>query len=146
MEYQRFGSTLYVRVDRGEEIMDDLRRLALRENIRLAAVTGLGAVDQFTVGVYDVDKREYHALSYAGAYEITSLVGTINTMNGEYYAHLHMSAADEDGTAVGGHLNSARISGTGELVITVTDGTVDRFKDEKETGLNLFSFPEGTRL
>ena len=30
MEYQRFGSTLYVRVDRGEEIMDDLRRLALR--------------------------------------------------------------------------------------------------------------------
>ena len=74
------------------------------------------------------------------------LVGTINTMNGEYYAHLHMSAADEDGTAVGGHLNSARISGTGELVITVTDGTVDRFKDEKETGLNLFSFPEGTRL
>ena len=109
-------------------------------------MTGLGAVDQFTVGVYDVDKREYHALSYAGAYEITSLVGTINTMNGEYYAHLHMSAADEDGTAVGGHLNSARISGTGELVITVTDGTVDRFKDEKETGLNLFSFPEGTRL
>ncbi len=146
MEYQRFGSTLYVRMDRGEEIMDDLRRLALRENIRLAAVTGLGAVDQFTVGVYDVDTREYHSLSYAGAYEITSLVGTINTMNGEYYAHLHMSAAGENGAVVGGHLNTARISGTGELVITVTDGTVDRFKDEKETGLNLFSFPEGTRL
>ena len=97
MEYQRFGNTLYVRMDRGEEIMDDLRRLALRENIRLAAVTGLGAVDRFTVGVYDVAEQHYHSFTFTGPYEITGLTGTIDAMNGEFYTHLHMTAATMGG-------------------------------------------------
>ena len=68
-----------------------------------------------------------------------SLTGTVNTMNGEYYSHLHMSAANESGAVVGGHLNAARVSATCEMVIHVIDGTVDRFKDGV-TGLNLFKF------
>ena len=38
------------------------------------------------------------------------------------------------------------ISATGELVVSVTDGEVDRFRDEAGTGLNLFSFKDGTTL
>ena len=71
--------------------------------------------------------------------EIVSLIGTVNTMNGEYYSHLHMSAANESGAVVGGHLNAARVSATCEMVIRVIDGAVDRFKDDV-TGLNLFKF------
>ena len=70
---------------------------------------------------------------------IVSLTGTVNTMNGEYYSHLHMSAANESGAVVGGHLNAARVSATCEMVIRVIDGAVDRFKDDV-TGLNLFKF------
>ena len=126
--------------------MEDLRKLALAENIRLASVMGLGAVDDFTVGVYDVDTRQYHALHFTGPHEITSLVGSINTMNGEYYSHIHMSAGNAAGAVVGGHLNAGRISATCELTVTVTEGVVDRFKDEAVTGLNLYAFPEGKRL
>ena len=50
-----------------------------------------------------------------------------------------MSAANESGAVVGGHLNSARVSATCEMVIRVIDGAVDRFKDDV-TGLNLFKF------
>lgn len=146
MEYQRFGNTIYARLDRGEDILEDLKKLSLKENIRLASVVGLGAVDDMTVGVFDVETRKYHALHYTGVREITSLVGSINTMNGEYYAHIHMSAADVTGAVVGGHLSAGRIGVTAELTITVTDGTVDRVYDGAVTGVNLYAFSEGTVL
>ena len=67
------------------------------------------------------------------------LLGTINTMDGAFYTHLHMSAGNEKGEVFGGHLNRAVISATCEMVITVIDGRVDRFHSE-EIGLNLFQF------
>ena len=139
MDYRRFGSHIIARFDRGEEILTCLKELALKENIRLASVSALGAVDDFTVGVYKVDEQKYYANHFAGAFEIVSLTGTISTMDGEYYAHLHMSAGDDRGAVFGGHLNSARISATCELVIDVIDGVVERKKDPA-VGLNLFEF------
>lgn len=102
MDYRRFGNTIVARFDRGEEITAQLRALCEKENIRLASVEALGATDEFTVGVYNVDEHQYHALTFTGAHEIVSLTGTVNTMNGEYYSHLHMSAANESGAVVGG--------------------------------------------
>ncbi|MBQ3276505.1 MAG: DNA-binding protein [Oscillospiraceae bacterium] len=145
MEYQRFGNTIYLRLDRGDEVVAAIRRLAEAEGVKLASVTGLGATDDFTVGIFDTAEKQYHALHYTGAHEITSLVGSVNTMNGEHYSHLHMTASDISGAVVGGHLNRARISATAEIVIVVTDGTVDRFRDEA-VGLNLYQFPEGKKL
>ena len=139
MDYRRFGDKIVVRMDRGEEILTELQRVAEKENIKLASVTALGATDDFTVGVYNVAEKQYHSHSFQGAFEIVSLTGTINTMNGEYYAHLHISAGDEKGAVFGGHLNRAVISATCEMVITVIDGQVDRFRDE-EIGINLFRF------
>ena len=60
-------------------------------------------------------------------------------MDGQVYCHLHMSAGDGQGRVVGGHLNQARISATGELVLTVLPGEVDR-RFSEEIGLNLFHF------
>lgn len=139
MEYKRFGDTIFARLDRGEEILEQLKILALRENIKLASVRGLGAVDEFTVGVFKTDRKQYDANSFTGYFEIVSLTGTITTMDGEYYAHLHMSAGNEKGEVFGGHLNRAMISATCELVIQVVDGTVER-RFDPEIGLNVFKF------
>ena len=146
MEYKRFGDTFIVRLDRGEEIIESLGRLSEAENIRLADVRGLGATNDFTVGVYDVEERLYHPLSFTGPHEIVSLTGNINTMAGGFYCHLHMSAGDLTGRVVGGHLTRCRISATGELVITLVNGRVDRRRDDAVTGLNLFAFEDGKTL
>ena len=139
MDYRRFGNHIIARFDRGEEILECLKEVALKENIKLASVSALGAVDDFTVGVYKVGEKKYYSNHFEGAFEIVSLTGTISTMNGEYYAHLHMSAGNDKGEVFGGHLNRAVISATCEMVIDVIDGVVERRADP-EVGLNLFEF------
>ena len=139
MEYRRFGNTIVARIDRGEEILAAVREIAGAEHIQLASVSALGATNDFTVGVYSVDEKQYHANDFKGNFEIVSLTGTINTMDGEFYTHLHMSAGDEKRQVFGGHLNRAVVSAVCEMVITVIDGVVDR-RFSEEIGLNLFRF------
>lgn len=139
MEYRKFGNTIVARIDKDEDIVEQVKAIAEKENITLASVQALGAVDRFTVGVFDPVKKEYKANNFDGFFEIVSLTGTINTMNGEPYCHLHMSAGNEKGEVFGGHLNKANISVTCEMVIQVLDGIVDREFNE-EIGLNLFKF------
>lgn len=139
MEYRKFDKTIVARIDKGEEILEQVKEIAIKENIKLANINALGAVGDFTVGVFKTGEKKYYANSFTGDFEIVSLTGTINTMNGEFYSHLHMSAGDSEGKVFGGHLNKAIVSATCEMIINIIDGTVDRYKDE-EIGLNLFKF------
>ena len=137
MKYKRFDKTIVVRIDRGEEILDKIRELAIAENIKLASITALGATNDFTVGVFNTAEKKYYANEFKGAFEIVSLTGTINTMDGQFYTHIHMSAGNDKGEVFGGHLNRAVVSATCEMTVTVIDGEVDRYHDD-DVGLNLF--------
>lgn len=139
MEYKRFENTIILRMDRGEEILETLKTVALKENVKLASVSAIGACDHFVAGVYSIPEQKYYKNEFNGVFEITALVGNINTMNGEYYAHLHITCADEKCNCLGGHLNEARISATCEMVINIIDGSVDRIKNP-DTGINVFKF------
>lgn len=139
MEYKRFNNKIVARIDKGEEILDAIKEIALKEEIKLANLNALGAVGEFTVGVLKTREKKYYSNDFSGDFEIVSLTGTINTMNNEFYCHLHMSAGDADGRVFGGHLNRAVVSATCELIIDIIDGKVDRIFNE-EVGLNLFNF------
>jgi len=139
MEYRRFDNKIIARIDKGEEILDSIKVIALKEKIKLASVRALGATNDFTVGVYNIDEKKYYSNTFNGNYEIVSLTGTINTMNEEFYTHIHMSCGNDKGEVFGGHLNRAVVSATCEMVIDIIDGIVDRYYDE-EIGLNLFKF------
>ena len=62
-------------------------------------------------------------------------------MDGEVHLHAHVTVADRRYHALGGHLESARVSATFEAVIRIIDGEVDRFMDS-ETGLNLLKLSD----
>ena len=141
MDYRRFGNKIIARIDKGEEILEEIREIALKEDIKLADITALGAINDFTAGVFRTAEKKYDSNDFKGNFEIVSLTGTISTMKGEFYAHIHMSAGNEKGEVFGGHLNRAVVSATCEMVITVIDGIVERCFDE-EVGLNLLSFRE----
>ena len=139
MDYRRFDNQIVARIDKGEEIIEKIKEIALKENIKLANINALGATNDFTVGVYNVEEKKYYSNEFKGNFEIVSLTGTINTMNDEFYTHIHMSAGNNKGEVFGGHLSSATVSATCEIIINIINGKVDR-NFNKEIGLNLFEF------
>ena len=139
MEYRKFGDTYLVRIDKGEEIIEAVLRLAEKEKIALAAISALGATDDFTVGVFDLEEKRYHPCHFTGNHEIVSLTGTLTTKGGQPYQHLHLSAGNAEGKVVGGHLTKAIVSATCEMTVRVLPGSVDRTFNE-DLGINLIQF------
>jgi len=139
MEYKRFKDQIVLRLDPSDEVIASIKEVSIKENIKLAQVTGIGATNNFTVGRYDLDKLEYEKKTFNGSFEISSLIGNITTFNDEVYLHLHMVAGTNDGITYSGHLNEAHISVTAEIIITIIDGKVDRIKN-KDTFINTIKF------
>ena len=138
MRYKRLGSKLVVRIDKGEEIIDTLLNVCGSCGITLGSISGIGATNRATIGLFDTVSKKYHSRELTGEYEITSLSGTVTTMEGKPYLHVHATLSDASYAAFGGHLNAAVVSGTCEVIIDIMDGEVDRVFSE-EVGLNLFN-------
>ena len=139
MEYRKFGDTYVVRIDRGEEILASLTALCRKEDIRLASVDALGAVDHAIVSVYDVPTKTFFRKEFNEAMEISNLCGTVSRKDGEVYIHLHATLCDTNLAAHGGHANELRVSATCEMVVRTIPGKVSRQLNEN-IGLNLFKF------
>ena len=113
MEYKRFGADIAVRLDKGDELVEKLKEIAVKEDIPFASVSGIGAVGSAVTGYFDTAERRFKSSELTGDLEIVSLCG--------------------------GHLSKAVISGTGEIVLHCIDAETDRCFDE-ETGLNIIKF------
>ena len=136
MKYKRFGEDIAVRLEVGEEVVASLAEIAEREGVTFAEVSGIGAVDEFCVSVFDVKAKKYFDNDFREPLEIVSMSGTVTEQNGKPYLHLHASAGRADGSVVGGHLKRAVVSATCEIVLHTVYGRVPRFFDDA-TGLNL---------
>ena len=72
MEYFRAQDTYLVRLDPEEEILTQLHALAEKERIQLAEVSGLGALKEFEICVYNVAEKAFYHNAYTEALELVS--------------------------------------------------------------------------
>lgn len=139
MEFKKFGNFYVVRIDKGEEVLASLTKFCKEEKVKVGQITGLGATDKITIGLFNPIEKIYKKTEFTGPMEITSLVGNISSKDKEVYLHCHINVCDENMNVLGGHLNECYISLTGEFIITVIEGEVER-ELNPSIGLNLFKF------
>ena len=139
MEYRVFGQTVVLRLEKREEVIEAITELCKKEDIKLGSISGLGAANYVTVGLFKIDEKKYYSNTFEEDFEITNLTGNISRMNGEVYLHIHGTFANIEGKCIGGHLNKAIISATSEIIINIISGEIDREFSE-EIGLNLIKF------
>lgn len=136
MEYIVCDNTVIVRIEKGEEILNTINNLCKKLDIKAGSVSGIGATNNVTMGLYNMDKKEYFKNTFKGDFEITSLTGNISTKDNNPYIHLHINIANEKCETFGGHLNECFISVTCEIFIHILSCKLERYVD-KNTGLNL---------
>lgn len=136
MKFKKFGNKWVIRIDKGEEVIQTIKKVCEDNKIKLGSISGIGAANKVTIGLFDTKAKEYHSQELIGDYEITNLSGNLSTMNGEIYLHLHIGLSDSKYNVYGGHLTSAVISGTGEIIIEEINGEIER-EFNKKVGLNL---------
>ena len=139
MKYKNFGNVIAVRLEKGEKLVKSLFEVVRKEGLTAASITGIGAVDDFEIGVFDLEKSDYDRIRYTGNHEINALVGNLTTKDGAPYLHLHITATGAGGKVVGGHLFEGNISLTAEIFLQVIGGKIERKYDEA-LGINKICF------
>ncbi|SUP43043.1 PPC domain-containing DNA-binding protein [Veillonella criceti] len=142
MQYKRLGTThIAFRLNPGEELVESIEKIAREANITTAMIQGLGATNDIVLETYRASEKKYYHHRLTGDFEITSITGTIDLLNNDYYSHLHITIADQEGHSHGGHLTSAIISVTAEMILTLLPEDIHRDYDE-EAELNLWQLDE----
>ena len=136
MKLKKSDNTFILRLDKGEEIIENITSFCKKNEIKSGYFSGIGAVDMAELSHYSVKNRKYSSRVIEKPLEISNLSGNITTMNGECYIHAHVTLGDKNMNAFGGHLKMARISATAEIFITTINSIIER-RFDMDTGLNL---------
>ena len=123
-------------------MLEEITNLCINENIKLARIEALGAVQKACIGYYDQNAREYQFIDLDQHLEITNLVGNISLKDGNPIAHAHITFADSTGKAFGGHLAPGTIVFACELILEALEGPDFTRGLDEETGLPLWTMSE----
>ncbi len=129
-------TTYAVIFGKGDEVLAGLTEFAAKENIDAARITGIGAIENATLGWLDPQRKMYRLIPIDGQSEVLSLLGDIASFDGKPVVHAHMVAGSPDGSVRGGHLIEARVWPTLEVVVTQYPNAMPK-KMDAESGMAL---------
>ena len=137
MKYEKFSDKIFLRLDPGDEICEAILFVAKKEGIGAASITGIGATDDFTVGVFDLNEKKYAEYRFDTNHEINALSGNLTRKDGKPYVHLHITCTGKNAKVVGGHLLRGVVSLTAEIIIGVAEAEINRVFNEA-LGINVW--------
>ena len=99
MKHKLDNDKLFLRLEKGENILDYLYKIIKMYDIKSGWISGIGAIENVQIGTYDLSNKKYNKIDMAGVYELTSLSGNISIKEGEPFLHKHINISDLDGRA-----------------------------------------------
>ena len=60
MKYQIDNDLIFVRVNSGDPIMKSLLEIAIKLNLESGYISGIGAINNVLIGMYDINKKKYN--------------------------------------------------------------------------------------
>src|SRR5438445_578670 len=116
-----------------QRLIATLTSFARRERIGAAHFTAIGAFSEVMLGYFDRERREYSRIPVREQVEVLTLAGDIALEKGDPKVHAHVVVGKADGSAHGGHVLSARVWPTLELVLTESPRALAK-RSDPETG------------
>ncbi|MBS1803473.1 MAG: DNA-binding protein [Acidobacteria bacterium] len=111
--------TFVLILDSDDEILSSLKAFARGERLSSSSFKAIGALSKVELGWFDWDTKKYEtAVKLDEQVELLSLIGDIALKDNEPQVHAHLVVGRKDGSAHGGHLLSATVRPTCEIVLT----------------------------
>jgi predicted DNA-binding protein with PD1-like motif len=121
---------------KGDEAFSGLLDFAERYHVSSAHFTTIGALSGATLAWFDPQRKMYKKIPIDGQVEVISMVGDIALYQGKPTVHTHMVVGTSDGTTRGGHVLSAYVWPTLEVMVTV-DSIAMQKRFDPETDMPL---------
>lgn len=123
--------TIALVLDAGDEAMGEITRFAESNHIRAARFTAVGALSEAVIGWFDVDRRKYEEIPVRDQVEVLVMAGDIALDGGKPKVHAHIVLGRRDGSTCGGHLLSARVRPTLEVMLEESPAALVRRFDPR---------------
>ncbi len=131
------GRVIVARVMPDEDLIDAIKDIVKKYNIKAGLINIIGAFKKFTIGYFDINAKKYEFKTFEENVELISCMGNISYKDGEPIIHIHISVGREDYNIIGGHLSTPSIvSVTGEVYIYEIGQKLNRAVDP-QFGLSL---------
>lgn len=144
MEYKKYGDTIYIRMDKGDEIISRIMEICEKEHIRSAAFSGIGGCSEAQIQTFLPETNTFETKTLKGMLELVSLTGSV-IYDGEkgLYQHTHAAFAYKDGgehRMAAGHIRSITVLYTAEIELRPVMGGMIRRRYDEETGTGFWDF------
>ena len=126
MQYEKNGDTYIIYLEQGESIMAILTQFCIDHQIINGQISGIGAIKEIELGVYDLKNQEYIIHKLDETWELTSYQANIQLKDEEPFIHAHINISDHDLTAKGGHLFEAKVAVVGEFILRIINSSGKR--------------------
>jgi uncharacterized protein len=138
MRIQKQENSYIVILEIGEALISSLTAFAQQEQISAASINAIGALRDFQLGYYYLDRKEYGRKKFQEIAELISCSGNIAIRKQSPFIHVHALLGRDDFTVVGGHLFEGVVAVTAEVIVVPFPTEMERTFDER-TGLYLIS-------
>jgi predicted DNA-binding protein with PD1-like motif len=122
--------THVVVLDTGDDVLAEIGAFAEEVGLHTASFTAIGAFRSVTLGYFDLEEQRYLENPVSEQVEVLTLAGNIVDGENGKKLHAHVVVGLRDGTTRGGHLLSATVRPTLEVMVTESPRQVTRRFDE----------------
>ena len=144
MDYRRYGETIYVRMDKGDEVISGILDICAKEHIVSAIFSGIGGCSEAEIQTFIPETGTFETQTIGGMLELVSLTGNvISDDQQKLYHHTHAVFSYKDGErhcVAAGHMKSITILYTAEIELRpVVGGSIGR-QFNPDTGTGFWKF------
>ena len=126
------------RLFKDEYLLEKLQKIIEENNIKIGIIKGIGALQNLNFSYYIQNEKRYITKSITQPVEVLNLTGNISIKDGSPFIHCHITVADSNGNAFGGHLAEKSKVFAFEYTIFVLEGEEKVRKFDEKTGLALW--------
>jgi uncharacterized protein len=129
--------TYVIVLETGDEVLSSLKDFSHAKGLAGSSFKAIGAMSSVELGWFNWESKKYQtAVKLNEQVELLSLIGDIARKDNEPQVHAHLVIGRRDGTVHGGHLLSATVRPTCEIVLTESPQHLQKEIDP-ESGLAL---------